>query len=96
MRLCDIRVLDDVDNHSNHCVIKCSVFMKGYVNSNHNCDVKTDVHSYVWSYDAKMNYYNDTCIELQNFLLWFEHNLVSQSCGTYCLNADHIRLIDVA
>jgi hypothetical protein len=47
MRLCDIRVLDDVDNHNNHCVIKCSVFMKGYVNSNHNYDVNTDVHSYV-------------------------------------------------
>jgi hypothetical protein len=95
MRLCDIRVLDNVHNHSDHCVVECSVSVKGYVNSNHNCDVNTDVYSYVWSYDAKLNYY-DTCIELQNFLLWFEDNLVSQSCGTYCLNANHIRLIDVA
>ena len=53
-------------------------------------------YSYVWSNDAKLMYYNDTCAKLHILLNMFKAGCIDSCVDHNCKDVKHMETIDVA
>ena len=80
IKVTNVIVLDDEENFSDHYPVKCEVSITGARVSNEKV-ICNERYSHVWSQEAKMKYFADTCVGLQR---WIEN---FKQCGTCIFKA---------